>query len=510
MQTPQHRGLMAAVAALLISSCQPATAQKAETTPAAPLSEAATVAAATTTDVLKSTRPGEDWPQFLGPRNNGTSSETGLLDTWPEAGPPMLWNQRLGEGYAPPSVQGERVVVMHRLRDEEIVECFHAQTGESLWKFAYETDFSDPYGYNGGSRCAPVLTPDRCYTFGPQGKLLCLNLITGAKVWEIDTTQKWDIPPHFFGAGCTPILDGKQLIVLVGGQPNSGVVSFDATNGDVLWESVGKSTWEGTPTDDPGNKPYVWTGREMLVSYSTPVVATIHGQRHLLCLMRQGLVSLDPDNGHERFHYWFRSRTHESVNAARPLVVDDQILLSAAYDTGAALLKVQPDHTSYAVLWRDKRGLSTHWSTPNFHQGQAYGFSGRHEDEAEFQCIDWQTGELKWHTNGFGGELSDLGINQTTGAIVDRRTGKQVQFFGRGSSILADGKFIILGERGTLTLARPNAEKYDEISRVKFPQMVYPSWAAPVLSRGRLFLRSESHIVCLDLLRPAEQPGAGQ
>lgn len=501
MDALPYRWWIVVFALVLTSSCQPATAQKSATEPV-PTVQSNVVAAIP--DTLKPARPGEDWPQFLGPRNNGTSIETGLLEKWPEAGPPMLWNLRLGEGYAPPSVMGERVVVMHRQRDEEFVECFHAQTGESLWKYGYPTDFEDPYGYNGGSRCAPVLTADRCYTFGPQGKLLCLDLQQGTKVWEIDTTQQWDIPQHFFGAGCTPILEGPLLIVMIGGQPNSGVVAFDAATGKVVWEHVGKETWDGTPTDEPGNRPYSWTGREMVVSYSTPICATIHGQRHLLCLMRQGLVSLNPRDGTERFHYWFRSRTHESVNAARPVVVDDQILLSAAYETGAALLKVQPDHRTYDVVWRNKRGLSTHWSTALYEKGYGYGFSGRHEDEAELQCIDWLTGELQWHTNGFGGDLADLGIEQATGRIVDRTTGKPVQFFGRGSAIFADGKAIILGERGGLSLGQFTPEKYVEISSVKFPQMNYPSWAAPVLSRGRLFLRSESHIVCLDLLKPTE------
>ena len=446
-------------------------------------------------------REGEDWPLFLGPLGTGISGETGLLAKWPEEGPTKLWARQLGEGYAPPAVMGSRVVVMHRLRDQEIVECVHAETGETLWKYEYETDFRDPYGYNGGSRCAAVLTKDRCYTFGPQGKLLCLNLADGKKVWENDTTQNWKIPEHFFGAGCTPILEGNLLIVLVGGQPNSGVVAFNAATGDVVWESTGQKTWEGCPTDDPGQRPYQWTGKEMVVSYSSPICATIHGQRHLLCLMRQGLVSLDPANGQLRFRYWFRSRTHESVNAARPVVIDDRIFLSAAYETGAAMLKVQPDSQSYEVLWRNKRGMSTHWSTPIYVDGHLYGFSGRHEPEARLQCVDAETGELKWSTNGYEGDLANLEQDPRTGRVRDKETLKPLPFpfYGRGSMLLADGKFVALAERGTLALLEPNSKEWKEISRVQFPEMGYPSWAAPILSRGRLFLRSESHLVCLDL-----------
>jgi outer membrane protein assembly factor BamB len=441
---------------------------------------------------------------FLGPTENGVSKESGLLESWPEAGPPVLWKHALGEGYAPPSVRGERLVVMHRRRDREYVACFHAETGESLWTYDYETDFSDPYGYNGGSRCAPVLSETRCYTFGPQGKLLCLDLATGRKIWEHDTATKWNVPDHFFGAGCTPILEGKLLIVLVGGQPNAGVVAFDADTGTVVWEAVGQATWDNAVTDEPGGKPYRWTGREMSVSYSSPVCATIHGRRHLLCLMRQGLVSLDPMNGELRFKYWFRSRLHESVNAARPVVQGDLIFLTAAYDTGAALLKVQPDGVNYDVVWRDKRGLSAHWSTPIIWKDHVFGFSGRHENEAQFQCVELSSGNLKWETNGYAGDLSLLEQDSQTGKIVEKTTRKPVPFpfYGRGSKILADGKFIVLAERGTLALVEPSVEGFRELSRVQYPEMSYPSWAAPVLSRGRLYLRSETHLLALDLKRP--------
>jgi outer membrane protein assembly factor BamB len=452
---------------------------------------------------LTSTRPGEDWPRFLGPRDTGVSGETGLLNTWPEAGPPMLWNRPLGEGYAAPSVRGERVIVQHRRRDTEFVECLHAETGESLWQTGYPTDFADPYGYNGGTRCSPVLSETHSYTFGPQGKLLCLDLATGAKTWEIDTATKWNVPQHFFGAGCTPILDNGRLYVLIGGQPNSGVVAFEAATGKVLWESVGKATWDGSTTDLPGNQPYQWTGDEAIVSYSTPIIATIHGQRHLLCLMRQGLVSLDPDTGALRFKYWFRSRTHESVNAARPVVVDDQIFLSAAYETGMALLKVKPDGKSFDVVYRDKRGMSTHWSTPIALGGAIYGFSGRHEQEAQLQCLDLASGELLWQSNGLQGDISDIEQDPNTGKLREKATGKSIPwpFYGRGSKILADGKFIVFAERGTLSLVKPDPEKLIEVSRCSYPELTYPCWGAPVLSRGRLYLRSESHVVCLDLAK---------
>jgi outer membrane protein assembly factor BamB len=407
----------------------------------------------------------------------------------------------VGKGYSAPSIIDNHLVLHHRVRDRDLIEAFRADDGTKIWTYDYETDFSDPYGYNNGPRCSPLLTKDRCYTFGAQGRLVCLDLKKGTLIWERKTAEEWKVPEHFFGAGCTPIVIDGLLIVLVGGQPNSGVVAFDGETGRVVWEAVGKKTWDGVETDQPGRQ-YKWTGEEMIVSYSSPIIATIHGEKHLLCLLRHGLVSLDPANGNLRFKYWFRSRAHESVNAARPVVIEDQIFLSAAYETGAALLRVKPSGTEFDVVWRNKGGMSTHWSTPIHHEGYLYGFSGRHERDAMLQCVDLKTGDLLWETNGFEGKLSNIRWSPV-GDHADA-SGKPVTFFGRGSKIAADGKYFMLGEGGILALAKLDSKKYELISRVKYDQMRPPSWTAPVLSHGRLYLRCENSLMCLDVAKPVK------
>ena len=115
--------------------------------------------------------------------------------------------------------------------------------------------------------------------------------------------------------------------------------------------------------DAEGYRKYRWTGEEQVVSYSSPIIATIHDKKYLLCLMRQGLVSLNPATGRENFKYWFRARVPESVNAARPLVINDKVFLSISYRVGSALLQVQPNGKSYKVLWRKPDNMQTHWST---------------------------------------------------------------------------------------------------------------------------------------------------
>jgi len=443
---------------------------------------------------------GEDWPRFLGPRADNTSTETGLLGHWPTNGPPLLWDQAIGSGYSAPSVLSDRVVVHHRREDREIVEAFDVATGKPQWSHAYPSLFADPYGYNNGPRCTPLLTSNRCYCFGAAGKLVCLELQSGRLVWERDTARDWNVPEPFFGVGSTPLLEGDKLIVMVGGQPNSAVVALDSGSGKTLWESGGKRNWEGAPTLGwRGEAPYRWSAEEKLASYSSPVAATIHGRRHILCLTRQGLLSLNPTNGEIYFSRWFQSPVNESVNAMCPVVSGDLVLISAAYyHIGAVLLRVGPGGKSYEEVWRSPKDpgerdaqtgalatpvLEDHWNTPVLHQGRLYAFSGRNEPDATFRCIEFNTGKLLWSRDERWRPHSAL----------------QPSVYGRGSAILADGRLIVLGEGGKLGLFALNPAQPREICSWQVPQLHFPCWAGPVLSRKRLFLRGEDRLVCFDL-----------
>ena len=443
---------------------------------------------------------GQDWPRFLGPHQNNVADETDVLKTWPAGGPKVLWQKRIGTGYSAPSVRGNRLVIHHRVDDEELIECRDPNSGEVVWTYKYPTSYSDPYGYNNGPRATPLLTEDRCYTYGAEGKLTCVELKTGKKIWQRDVKKDFNLPDWFFGIGCTPILEGDLLIAHVGGQPNSGVVAFNAKTGETVWESVGKKTWDGVKTGFSPDDTYEWTGKEQIISYSSPIAVTIHGQRHVLCLLRHGLVSLDPKDGSQRFKYWFRSRAFESVNAARPVVLGDKIFLSAAYKVGSALLEVNPDSKGVKELWRDNKNLLTHWSTAIPVDGYIYGFSGRHEQEGELRCLNLKTGNVMWKTTGYDGELSDLEQDPMTGVIKDKTTGKAVPwpYFGRGSKIRIGDRFLILGERGTLALARINPVKYEELGRCSYKQIHHPAWTAPVLAHGLIYLRCEDALICLD------------
>ena len=432
---------------------------------------------------------GGDWPQFLGPHGNGISHETGLLDRWPSNGVPVVWVKKIGTGYGAPSVRGDRLVFHHRIGDEEIVECVETATGKPLWRYGYPSHFVDPYGYNNGPRGTPLLTADRCYTFGAEGRLVCLDLQTGKLIWQRDTAKDFEVPPAFFGVGSSPILEGDLLLVMVGGQPNAGMVAFDSASGKTIWESVGEKNWLGvTMTGWPGEPKVQWKRWDKQASYSTPVAATVNGRRQIFCLMRQGLVALNPTNGNVNYSFWFRARVEESVNAMRPVVVDDLVFISAAYyKIGSVLLRARPDDQGFDEVWRNTV-LEIHWNTPIYHDGYLYAFSGRNEPDARFRCVELKTGRLMWDRD----ESWPTHAGQSM---------PQPKVYGRGSAILADGRLIVLGEGGLLGLFKVNPQQPDEISRWQVPQLHFPCWAAPVLSRKKIYLRSEDALVCLNLAK---------
>ena len=429
---------------------------------------------------------GSDWPRFLGPDGTGVSSETGLLELFPSTGPEKLWSKSVGTGYSAPSVMGKQLVLHHRQGSEEIVQSFDAVTGEEAWRHSSPVSYVDPYGYNNGPRCTPLLTPEFCYTYGVEGRLLCLERSSGKLVWERSTSKDFEVPPAFFGIGSTPILEGDKLIVMVGGQTNAGMVAFDARTGKTVWQSVGQKNWDGlSMVGWPGEPVIHWQNWEKQASYASPVAATLHGARHILCLMRQGLVSVNPTNGAVNFSFWFRSRANDSVNAMSPIVQDDLILISGAYyRVGSVLLRVKPDGHAVEEVWRST-SLEIHWMTPILREGFVYAFSGRNEPDARFRCIELKTGFLKWDRDESWSPHSS----------------EQPPVFGRGSLILADGKLIALGEGGMLGLFKPNPEKLEELCRFQVPELGHPTWAAPVLANKRLYLRNEHRLICYSLAR---------
>jgi hypothetical protein len=222
------------------------------------------------------------------------------------------------------------------------------------------------------------------------------------------------------------------------------------------------------------------TGDE-LASYAAPQMATIDGRRWGFAFARGGLLGFDPRSGKVEFHYPWRSRLRDSVNASTPVVAGDEVFVSEAYGPGGSLLRVRPGGCD--VVWRDPAGrnksMQTHWNTPIYLAGYLYGSSARYSANAELRCVEWKSGKVVWAKPGL--TLSSL--------------------------LYVDGHFVCLSEDGVLRLVKATNKGYVQVAEARVrekpdgPELVKPpAWAAPILSHGLLYVRGEDRVVCLRLI----------
>lgn len=425
-------------------------------------------------------RPGEDWAAFLGPTANGRSTLAGIQVPWPAAGPPIVWQCDVGEGYVAPAVALGRALVFDRLGDTYRLRCLHAETGAPLWEHRSPARYADMFGYDGGPRASPVIAGAHVVTFDPEGRLECLDLADGRPRWSVDTTAAYGVVRNFFGVGAAPVVldvpGGALVVVPVGGSPpgavppaperldlvrglDSGLVAFDLATGAERWRASAE-----------------------LAGYSSPVRARIGGADRVLAWLRDRLIIVDPATG--GLHGGFRWRADDlfSVVAANPVVQGDEVLLTEAYGPGSVLLDVAGDEPR--VLRQDPRrarpgtALKVHWATPVLHEGHLYAASGRHAGDAMLVCVDWRSGAVRWAEEGFG----------------------------RASLVVVDGHLVVGGEFGDLALVRATPERFDLVSRVKPVDaagralLEPPCWAGPVVARGLCYVRGAGRLLCIDLL----------
>lgn len=388
---------------------------------------------------------GGDWPQLHGPTRNGVYAGNDLAAAWPKDGPPVRWQAPAGHGFAGPVVAGGKVILFQRLGDEEVVQALDAKTGRELWRFNYPTAYVDRFNFDPGPRGVPAVAGGKVFTFGAEGTLHCLDLATGAKVWGVETKRAFSARLGFFGLACSPLVEGKAVLVNLGGQDGAGIVAFDTATGKALWKA----------TDDEA-------------SYSSPVAATLGGQRLALFLTRGQLVGLDAANGRMAFDFSFRPPMDASVTAATPLVVGEVIFISASYGTGATALRVVGGKLE--KLWASDDVLSSQYAAVVERDGFLYGFDGRVDTgpKPSLRCVELQTGKVRWSREGFGG----------------------------GTLLRAGDQLLALTERGELVRAKATPAGYQETGRAQVMPFVR---AYPALADGLFYARSKDKLFCLDL-----------
>ncbi len=418
---------------------------------------------------------GEDWPDFLGPKRNGKSTETGLQTTWPASGPPIVWQTPIGTGYSAPAIADGRLYHFARFGDAARLTCFDAKTGAEVWKCEHPSNYEDMLGYNNGPRATPVVERPHVYTYSAEGILQCVRVADGKPVWRVDTMKDFHVVKNFFGVGSTPLVWNDLLLVNVGGSPAGspadvyaarGMVQSDASCIIAFDKHTGKVRWK--------------TGDD-LASYASPIVARIDGRDVIFMFARGGLLAIDPAKRQTIAKFPWRARVLESVNASTPVMKDNELFISETYELGSALVRFTGG--KFDEVWTDRgrrrnRAMALHWNTPIEHESYLYGSSGYHAPEAELRCVEWKTGKVVWSEPDMG----------------------------RSSLLLVEGILVCLSEDGVLRLIRATPERYDELAEWEptaadgAPLLSYPAWAAPALADGLLYVQGADRLLCVRLL----------
>jgi len=385
--------------------------------------------------------PELDWPQWRGPNRDGVSSETGLLESWPEGGPEVLWRIPVGAGYSGVSVSEGNLYTLWDEKGRQYLFGLEASTGKELWRQELGAAFTNHYG--NGPRSTPLVDEGVVFAIGTQGRLLAANKDTGVPLWQHDLVQDYASDLPSYGYSSSPLVAGEKLVIEAGGK-DAAFIAFDKKTGAVVW---------ATENDQP--------------AYSSPINISIGGIDQIVFWSAHGLHSVSSDNGKVLWTYsWetFCPVSGDPLNTGTPLFLPpDRIYISSG--SGAATIRVLRDKASFKIetVWKSEL-MRSDVSTALLLDDHIYGF-----DRGTFKSLDATTGEVRWKARGFQ----------------------------RGSLIAADGRLIVLGEVGNLALVEANPNEFVQTNSAKI--LKGKNWTAPSLAGGKLYLRNNEELVCLKL-----------
>jgi outer membrane protein assembly factor BamB len=423
----------------------------------------------------------QDWPQFLGPDRNSISPQKGLLRSWPESGPEVLWSVNIGIGYGGPVVKAGKIYLLDR--DDEVADimrCFSLQTGEELWKFSYDAPGTLPFP---GSRSVPIVDDRHVYSCGTNGDLYCIDIQTHKPVWNKNVWTDFggkNLPT--WGISQCPLIYG-DLLIIASQAPNAGVVAYNKLNGDIVWQTP--KIGDATITDN----------------YVSPTVVKIDGEDHIVLITSstntfrsQGgvtmgnVVGVDPRTGKILWQY---SNWHCHISV--PSAVDagnNRLLIVGGYERGATMIKVnrKADGTfeTTEVFTTEEFGDQT--KPPVLHKGYFYAMYRTNSKREGLVCMNMD-GKIMW------------------------KTGRNPNF-DRGSMILADGLLLATDGLSTLYLIEPDSTMFKALSKAAVLKEGGAStegmsavggstqnWGCMALADGKLIIRDQSRMICVKVIK---------
>jgi outer membrane protein assembly factor BamB len=381
-----------------------------------------------------------DWPHWRGPDRNGTSTETGWTDQWPDSGPPIAWKANVGLGFSSFVVSGGRACTVGHADGKDTVFCFDALTGKPVWTHSYPAELGDTF-FEGGTTGTPTLDGDRLFWLSRWGNLFCLNAADGKVVWSRDLREDSGVRLPSWGLTGAPLVH-RDLLVLNVGDAGLGI---EKTTGKTVWKSANK---------EPG--------------YSTPLPIHRDGQWLAVLASKQSYVAVNLVDGSEAWR--IRWLTQYDVNAADPVIDGDRVFISTGYGKGAGLFQVTSGEAK--SVWTSKV-LRTQLNPAVLFEGHLYGADGDTSEKASLKCIEFATGAEKWvHRN-----------------------------FGSGGVIIVDGKLVAISGHGELMVAPASPMGFAPTARAQV--LGGKCWTAPVLANGLIYCRNSQGAIAVVNVRQA-------
>jgi outer membrane protein assembly factor BamB len=383
-----------------------------------------------------------DWPQWRGAGRDGVSRDTGLLRQWPRSGPSLAWSAtQLGTGYGSIAVAGDRVFVQGMKNRQSVVTSLDRASGKAVWSVALGSAQENDRG--SGPRGTPTIDADRVYVLTENGDLVCLMVADGKIVWRRNILKDFGGRNINWLVSESPLVDGNRVIVMPGGR-NAGIAALDKMTGATIWATKELS-------DEAG--------------YSSPVVADVQGVRTIMAFTGNAAVGVRATDG--RLMWRYGNASNNTANITTPVYANGKVFFTSAYGTGGALLRLQAKGeavTAEEIYFT--RNMQNHHGGVVLVDGYLYGFNN-----SILTCMEFATGKVLWR---------------------DRSVGK-------GSVAYADGHLYVLSEDNVVGLVEATPAGYREKGRFTIADQGWPSWAHPVVSGGRLYLRNQNVLASYDV-----------
>jgi outer membrane protein assembly factor BamB len=379
----------------------------------------------------------QDWPQWRGPARDGAVAAFREPAAWPKA-LNKRWQVDIGLGYATPLVVGERIYVFTRQNEDEVMMALDSRSGKPIWRTSYAAPFkmnpsTAPHGP--GPKSTPTLADNRIFTLGMSGKVTAFDAATGKQIWQKPSPA---VEPLFHTA-MSPLVDGNNVIVHVGGHDNGALTAFDAATGDVRW------SWNG---DGP--------------AYGSPLLFNLSGTRQVVTFTQKYFVGVSAATGQL---LWQRPYTTPSTTTSQTPILHKNLVIEMGRGNGVTAFVAAPRDGKWTTenIWHTD-DVSMHMSDAVAINGVLYGLS--HLNSGEYFALDLETGKVLWKS----------APRQAAHAAIVRS----------GNTILS------LEDDGELVVLRHNRTRFEEIARYKVADTA--TWTQPTLSGNRIFVKDVSSL----------------